>query len=190
MEELNVFDFDKTIYDGDSSIDLYIYSLKRNIWLIRYLPIQVYGMVVYKLGIKPKEYFKEKYFSFLKGIKNIDFEIEEFWRKNEKKIKYNIFKDKKNIVVISASPEFLLTPICNKINVKKLIATKVDSKTGKFLGKNCYGEEKVNRLNEEYTEYIINEFYSDSISDSPLAEISKKSYIVSKDKIKEWGREE
>lgn len=186
MEELNVFDFDKTIYDGDSSIDFYIYSLKENIWIIRYLPIQIYGMLMYKLKIKPKEYFKEKYFSFLKGIKDIDLKIECFWNKNEKKIKYDLFKDKKNMIVISASPEFLLEPICKKIGVSKLIATKVDKKTGKFLGKNCYGEEKVNRLNKEYNKYVINEFYSDSISDRFLADISKKSFLVNKDKIKEW----
>ena len=186
MEELNVFDFDKTIYDGDSSIDFYIYALKNNIWLIRYLPVQIYGMFTYKLKIKPKEYFKEKYFSFLKGIKDVDLKVEDFWNKNDKKIKYNIFENKKNMVVISASPEFLLEPICKQIGVQKLIATKVESKTGKFLGKNCYGEEKVNRLNQEYKSYIINEFYSDSKSDSFLADISKKSFLVNKDKIQYW----
>ena len=30
MCRLNVFDFDNTIYDGDSSIDFYIFCLKRN----------------------------------------------------------------------------------------------------------------------------------------------------------------
>lgn len=186
MEELNVFDFDNTIYDGDSSIDFYIYVLRNNISLIRYLPIQMYGMLMYKLKIKSKEYFKEKYFSFLKGIKDIDLKVQDFWNKNEKKIKYNLFNKKKNIVVISASPEFILDPICKAIGVKKLIATKVNKKTGEFLGKNCYGVEKVKRLNKEYKNYVINEFYSDSVSDKFLAEISKKSFLVNKNKVKEW----
>jgi len=186
MEELNVFDFDKTIYNGDSSIDFYIYALKSNMWLIRYLPIQIYGMLAYKLKIKPKEYFKEKYFSFLNGMKDIEANVEKFWDENKQKIKYNIFQNKKNMVVISASPEFLLAPICKQIGVQKLIATKVEEKTGKFLGKNCYGEEKVNRLNKEYKNYVINEFYSDSVSDRFLAQISKKSFLVSKNKVQEW----
>ena len=68
-------------------------------------------MLVYKLGIKSKEYFKEKYFSFLKGIKDVEPSIEKFWEQREDKIRYNLFKNKKNIVVISASPDFLLKPI-------------------------------------------------------------------------------
>ena len=54
MCRLNVFDFDNTIYDGDSSIDFYIFCLKSNPLLIRYLPIQLYGMIMYKLKIKNK----------------------------------------------------------------------------------------------------------------------------------------
>ena len=187
MDKLTVFDFDKTIYDGDSSIDIYIYSLKKNIWLIRFLPLQLYGLIMYKLKLKSKEYFKEKYFSFLKGIKDIDIEIQKFWQYNEKKIKYNMLKDKFNIVVISASPEFMLAPICDKIGVEKLIASKVEPTTGKFFSKNCYGQQKVVRLNEEYKNYVISEFYSDSTSDRYLAEIAEKSYIVKKDKIYDWN---
>lgn len=41
MKELNVFDFDDTIYKGDSSIDFYLFCLKENVRLIRYLPIQI-----------------------------------------------------------------------------------------------------------------------------------------------------
>lgn len=187
MIELNVFDFDGTIYDGDSSINFYLFSLKRNFSLIRYLPIQIYGFILYKLKIRSKEYFKEKYFSFLKGIKNVEDEVNNFWLRNEEKIKKNLLENKDNIVVISASPEFLLKEICNSIGTERLIATIVDKNTGKFLGKNCRGIEKVNRLKEEYKDFIIKEFYSDSKSDKYLAEISKKSFLVKKNKIKEWS---
>ncbi|MBR6613698.1 MAG: haloacid dehalogenase-like hydrolase [Clostridia bacterium] len=186
MKKLFVFDFDKTIYLGDSSIDIYLYELKKNILLIRFLPVQFFGMLMYKLKLKPKEYFKEKYFSFLKGVKDIDNDVIEFWNKNASKIKQEMLAGKNNIVVISASPEFLLKPICDKVGIDKLIATKVDSKTGKFLSKNCYGKEKVKRLEEEFSEYEIEEFYSDSNSDVHLALIAKSSFLVNKDKIEEW----
>lgn len=186
MCRLNVFDFDNTIYDGDSSIDFYIFCLKRNPLLIRYLPIQLYGMITYKLKIKNKEYFKEKYFSFLKGVKDINGEITRFWKLNINKIKYDMIKEKDRIVIISASPEFLLEPIKNNIHAEKIIATKVDKKSGKFLSKNCYGKEKVNRLDNEYKQYIIEEFYSDSKSDKFLADLAKSSFLVKKKDIIEW----
>lgn len=186
MEELNVFDFDDTIYDGDSSIDFYLFCLKNNILLIRYLPIQLYGMIAYKLRIKSKEYFKEKYFSFLKGIQDIDTVVEKFWNCNNKRIRLYLLKNKQNIVIISASPDFLLEPIGRQIGANKVIATRVNRTTGEFISKNCYGKEKVNRLNREYKNYIISEFYSDSSTDKYLAQVAKRSFLVKKGKIVEW----
>lgn len=186
MKELNIFDFDDTIYNGDSSIDFYLYCLKENITLIRYLPIQLYGILMYKLRLKSKEFMKEKYFSFLNGIKNINYEVKKFWNKNEYKIRNNLIKDKKNVVVISASPEFLLKEICKENRIDTVIATLVNEENGKFLSKNCYGEEKVNRLNNKFKDYCINEFYSDSKSDEYLAKISKRSFLVKGNKIQKW----
>ena len=186
MEKLNVFDFDNTLYDGDSSIDFYLYSIKKNFLLIRYFPIQIYGMLLYKMRLRTKEYFKERYFSFLNGIEDVDGLVNDFWKINSKKIREIILNKKKNIVIISASPFFLLLPISEKIGAIKLIATDVDKSSGKLLSKNCYGEEKVKRLNAEYNEYIIESFYSDSKSDCFLARISEKSFLVKGKKIINW----
>ena len=134
---MNVYDFDKTIYDGDSTLDFYIFAVKKNLFLLKYLPKQFLGMILYYLKIINKEKYKEFFFSFLKGIKNIDKEIEEFWLRNEKKIKQWYLNQKnKEDVVISASPEWLLSPIINNLGIN-LIATKVDKKTGRFDSLNC-----------------------------------------------------
>ena len=45
-------------------------------------------------------------------------------------------------VIISASPEILLTEICRRLGIKYLIASKVEKITGKYYGENCYGKEK------------------------------------------------
>lgn len=129
---------------------------------------------------------KEKYFSFLKGIKDIDGKVEKFWVKNKDKIRKNLFQNKKNVVVISASPEFLLKDICKENGIETVIATIVDKRNGSFLSKNCYGKEKVKRLNNQCKAYWINEFYTDSLTDKYLAQISKTSFLVKKDKVEEW----
>lgn len=187
MLKLDIFDFDDTLYNGDSTIDFYVFNLKQNFGLIRYLPIQVSYYIMYKLRIVKKTKFKEEFFSFLKGIKNVDEKVKLFWEENSNKIRINMLKNCKNkIVVISASPDFLLENICKKIKIEKLIASNVDKKTGKFNSENCYGEEKVKRLNMEIDNYIIENFYSDSLSDKPLAKLSKKNYLIKKGEIKEW----
>ena len=189
---MNVYDFDKTIYDGDSTIDFYLFSIKKDFTLIRYFPEQVFYMILYHLKKVTKEKYKEKFFSFLKGIKNIDKEVEEFWLRNEKKIKQWYLNQKnKGDVVISASPEWLLSPIINKLGIN-LIATKVNKETGKFNSLNCYGKEKVKRFKEKFPNGEIENFYSDHNSDTPMFLISKNAWIVKGEKIEKWtdGREQ
>ena len=61
---MNVYDFDGTIYSGDSTLDFYIFELRRNKKIIRALPIQVKGFIQYLLGFQTKTKWKEKFFSF------------------------------------------------------------------------------------------------------------------------------
>ena len=180
---INVYDFDKTIYDGDSTVDFYLYCLKKHPSIIFLLPKQIIAFIKYKLKIKEKEYFKEIFFSFLNKVNNIDEKVKEFWLNNKKKIKAWYQEQKQPTdVIISASPDFLLRPICKELNVF-LIATKVDKKTGTFKSKNCYGQEKVARYQKEVNKKI-NKFYSDSLSDKPMMNLSEEKYLVKGNKIK------
>ena len=183
---VNVYDFDKTIYDGDSSIDFYVYCLKMKKSIILLLPVQIFGMFLYLLKIKSKEYYKEKFFTFVKKIDNIDKCIEQFWNKNIYKIKPWYKKvHNENDVIISASPEFLLKPLEEKLKIH-VIASKVDKKTGKFLSKNCYGNEKVIRFKNEMNNQRINKFYTDSLSDKPLIDIADEAFIINKSEISKF----
>ena len=66
------------------------------------------------------------------------------------------------------------------------IASRVDWQTGKYTGKNCYGTEKVERFKELYGDIQIDNFYSDSKSDLPLAQVASNSFLVEKNIIKIW----
>lgn len=187
MKKIDVYDFDKTLYEKDSTVQFYIFCLRKNKSIIKYLPFQIINFILYKLKIVKKVVFKERFFVFLKLLKNVDQYVDEFWKLNEKYIRKNILEKSNNPkYVISASPEFLLEKICNSIGIDKLIASKVDKNTGEFLSENCYGEEKVNRLKEEDKNFKIENFYTDSITDKFLANISEKSYLITKGGIKEW----
>ena len=184
---MNVYDFDKTIYNGDSTYDFYMYSIKKNPKTLFKVHNAIGGAIKHYVFKRcSKTQFKEKIYTFLKYA-NTEKEVELFWNKNEHKIKKWYLKNKKDDdVIISASPEFLLKDICKRLDIKYLIASKVDSNSGKYTGENCYGEEKVKRFYKEIKNGKINEFYSDSYSDSPLAKIAEKSYLVVGDELKEW----
>jgi phosphoserine phosphatase len=124
----------------------------------------------------------------LREIADVDAAVEDFWSKKFDGIFdcYNNIHDSSDIV-ISASPEFLLEGVCQKLGVAKMMASPVDKKTGKYNGQNCHGEEKVRRFYEYLPQGEIDEFYSDSISDLPLAKISKKAFVITKNgEVKDW----
>ena len=98
---INLYDFDKTIYKGDSSIDLYKYALRNKPTIIKYLPMQLLAIFKYKIKIISKKKMKETFFVFLKDIEDIDNLIEKFWNKNYKKIKKWYLNENHSIDIIN-----------------------------------------------------------------------------------------
>jgi len=188
-DAVNVYDFDNTIYKGDSTLDFYFFCVKKKPIILKYLPVQIGGYIAYKAKIVEKTIFKTKFFSFIKGIESIDKMVKLFWDYKQNNIKnWYIEKKLEDDVIISASPEFLLKEICIRLKIDNLIASDVDSKTGRFLSENCYGIEKVMRFSKEFPDGVIDEFYSDSYSDLPMAKISKKAFIVKGELVNEWKK--
>ena len=129
---------------------------------------------------------KESFFKIVSYFEDIDLIIEEFWKKNEYKLKIFFVEKKnhKNDIIASAGPRFLIEPIAKKYKIKALFASNIDKKTGRYDGINCHGMEKVNVINKKYSNCIIEEMYSDDIkADKPLLDIAKKSYIVKKNRL-------
>ena len=185
----NIYDFDKTIYDGDATLDFCFFCFKKKPIMLFLLPYYIYIVVQYKLKRISKKKFKEKFYIFLTYLPNVDLYIELFWRQKRYKIQEWYLKRKQNTdIIISASPYFLLLPICIELNVN-LIASEVDKYSGLYHGENCYGEEKVIRLMKAFPDVEIGDFYSDSLSDLPLAKLSQNSYLVNKNKINKWNIE-
>lgn len=181
--KINLFDFDKTIYHGDSSTHFFFYCLKKKPSIIRIVPKIIINAIKYKMGKINMTELKSVNFSFLKYI-DVDEMVKNFWETHKKNIKE--FYQKRNHerdIIISASPEFLLKPICEDLKVFDLIGSIVDEKTGEFLLPNCHDEEKVKRLNDKYQDYQVMESYSDSISDKPILILAEKSYFVKKNRI-------
>ena len=183
--KVNVYDFDGTIYNGDSSIDFFKFCIKKNKKCLLILPKLFFYYILYFLKKKNKTEVKEVFFSFLNYFDDISNIINDFWSKYYRKIKiFYLEKKHDKDIIISASPEFLLKPVCDKLKIKELIASKVDLKTGEFLSLNCKGQEKVDRLFNKYKSIKIIETYTDSYSDKPLIDLANNAYLVSKNKIK------
>lgn len=184
-KHMNVYDFDGTIYYGDSTADFVGYCIRKYPVTLLWMPITAWAFFLYVLGIYSKTKFKEKMYGFLKYVPNGA--VECFWQEYQKKIKpWYRAQQKPDDVVISASPEFLIKPVCEMIGIKTVMASRVDIKTGRTEGLNCHDTEKVRRLYEWNPNAKIQEFYSDSFADEPLAQISEHAYMVKGDKRTLW----
>ena len=178
----DLYDFDGTIYDGDSGVDIILFALKKYPKIIYILLINCFK---YFFKVIDKKTFKENMFSFVKYIDNIDLFVEEFWKRNDYKIKsfWLNKKSHKNDIIISASGYFWLKPIADKYKIADLIATNIDTKTGKIINNNCHGEEKVNLFYKKYPKATISKMYTDSSNDLPLIKEAKDGFMVKKDII-------
>jgi len=185
---MNVFDFDKTIFDGDSTQKFLVYLVKRYPRLLVRMPGFAVNALFFGLRIRKKQEFKERMFrAFFRGIPDIHARLEEFWDENMSGVKawYGPVQ-RPDDLVITASPVDIVRPCCVRLGIKHIMGSPVDMETGKYTGPNCHGEEKVRRFGEAFPGQSVEDFYSDSHSDDPMARIAKRAVMIKGEKLLPW----
>ena len=184
---MNVFDFDNTIYRGDSTADFILYNIKKQPSLSVYILRFACAYCFYKLRLTSKTKAKQVLFRMFGKVPSMEDRLRDFWADHMRNIKNwypGLHRD--DDVVISASPEFLILPACRTLNISHVMGSPVDMHTGTYTGSNCSGSEKPLRFRERYLDAVIENFFSDSLSDSPMAEISLQAYLVKGDNFFPW----
>ena len=183
---MNVFDFDKTIYHVDSTFGFFRYAMRKKPSLLRYLPKVAAGAFLYFLHIGDRDRAKGLFMSYFEGLEDLSL-IEQYWDEHIIGIyPWYLQMQQEDDLVISASAEQIVGPACRRLGIKNLIATKMDPATGKLLGKNCKGQQKVEEFRRVYGDARIDRFYSDSLSDTPLALLAGESYLIVNGKPVPW----
>lgn len=186
---MNVYDFDGTIYNGDSGVDFIKYSISRHPFIVIWHGVKsVKYIFLYKFKKIKFSELKEYVFSFILKFRDLDDIIKAFVSRNKSNIKkYYLEIRKDDDVVVSASYDFYLRPLCDEIGIKNLICSKYDIKNGKCIGENCKDLEKVKRFNMEYGEdAVIDSAYGDSKHDVPIMKRAKKGFVVVGEELKEY----
>jgi len=175
---MNVYDFDGTIYYTDCTIDFGIWCMLRHPKLLfTYFPKTIKYLIQYKRGKVPNYLMQRKVFSYLTMIDDFDVQIKRYWDKNEKKISaWYLAQKKPDDLIISASPLCIIEPIAKRLGVR-CIASEYDLEFGVFTNNLMYAKEKARYMIDHDFPKIDN-FYSDSLADTPLALCSEKAYLV------------
>ncbi len=186
---MNIYDFDGTIYNGDSCRDIVKYGLMKHPFItLKALKKAKKLNKEYQNSLVSFERVKETMLSFIFEIPNYPKFINKFVLSHMKKIKpfYNSRKTQ-NDVIASASYELWISVFARNLGIKYVIATRTDFE-GHILGKNCKGVEKVNRIRQVFPNATISCTYSDSSADIPLLEMSNVAYVVEGNKLITYKR--
>ena len=175
---MNVYDFDGTIFPGDCSIGFCFWCMKKHPKMWFTFAPKMIGTAIKRITGKIPEYlFQRKFFGYLTMVDDFDEQIVRYWDKNEKKISDWYLKQKKpDDLIISASPTCIIEPIANRLGVK-CMATEFDRQFGVFLNNHMYAKEKAKYMIDNGFPLIEN-FYSDSLADTPLALCAEKAHLV------------
>ena len=175
---MNIYDFDKTIYPTDCSIDFFLWCLKRHPRMcFTYAPKVVKNLILRKIGLMTEATMQREFFGYLTQVDDFDEQIERYWDKNEKRIvPWYLAQKRPDDLIISASPTCIIEPIANRLGVR-FMATDFDREFGVFLNKMKYAKEKARYIIDQGFPVIEN-FYSDSLSDTPLALLAEKAHLV------------
>lgn len=188
---LAVFDLDGTITKQDTFLEFIRFvhgSVSLYMGLLLHLPF----IGLFYLKLYPNFQLKEKIFNyFFKGYSADQLNnlgalfskkmIPQFcYPKAIEKLKWHRTQGHE-IVILTASSDIWLQAWC-QTNKFDLIATLYETKngrfTGKISGKNCYGLEKISRLQQRYhlQDYAISYGYGDSAGDQYFLDSMDKSY--------------
>ncbi|MBR3226207.1 MAG: haloacid dehalogenase-like hydrolase [Atopobiaceae bacterium] len=176
---MNAYDFDGTIYPSNCTIEFALWCMKRHpkLW-VTYAPYMLKSGILYKLGKLPSYIMLRELYSFLTYVNDFDVQIERYWDKNEHRISSWYLKQKKpDDLIISASPNCIIEPIARRLGVD-YVGTDYDREFGVLLNNLMYAKEKA-RYIIDHGFPVIEHFYSDSLSDTPLALCAEQAHLVS-----------
>lgn len=182
--DLDIYDFDKTVVPFDSGSTFLIFCFLRYPYLWLLLPYYMVAALLFGLHILSLAQFKKHIFLFVRFVP-LEKAVKAFWDRHEKDV-FEWFLPENRArytVVISASPDFLLKEIAERLKIDTLLCTHHDAKSGTLLGENCRGEEKVRRFYEIFPkDAAVQCVYSDSYRhDRPIFSLGKQCFHIEKD---------
>lgn len=187
---MNVYDFDGTIYYPDCSISFALWCMNRHpsLWFT-FFPKALKSLIRHKLGKEPRYVMERTFFGFLCKVDDFDKQIERFWDKHEKRISaWYLAQKRPDDLIISASPKCIMDPIAQRLGVS-CIASDYDREVGAFVDNLMYAREKAAYIFDQGFPEIEN-FYSDSLADTPMALCAEKAHLVTDKarKVCDWPK--
>lgn len=193
MRKIYAFDFDGTLTTKDTLLEFIRFAKGSRQMFCGFLLFSPL-LLLMKLHLYPNWKAKQQVFSyFFKGMHIDDFNALciHFAEQNKhllrpagiEKVRQAIEEEQATVLIISASIDNWVRPFFDEIDKKiQVLGTQIETKeghlTGQFTTKNCYGQEKVNRLTALYPHREAYELiaFGDSRGDKELLDFADKGF--------------
>lgn len=182
INELDIYDFDKTMVPFDSGSAFCAYAMLHYPKAIKHLPRMVCAAFKY-LKNEDLTAMKSVMFGFVRDIP-LEKSVKSFWDKFDKYIFDWAKRENRErySVLISAGPDFLIKEIAERIDIDDFISTS-HNPDGTIIGRNCHDKEKVRLFREKYPHADVISVYSDSLdNDKYIFSLGKNCYHTVKGK--------
>jgi putative flippase GtrA len=151
------------------------------------LPKQIWVLLCCLFGAKPQVAFWKAFYAYFEYLPDVNHLASQFW--NERRLRrlnhaYLAVRQKGDLI-LSASPDCLLKPVCQTLNVG-FIGASVDARTGACSFRGCCATEKLHRFRQQFPKEKIEVFWSTRLSDHPVAQEAEQSYIVRGRRVADW----
>ncbi len=191
MKKLYLFDFDGTLtYKDTMFLFLKFYDPARfSVQFVKHIPL----FILLKLKLADAEDVKKSFISSIlkdESRYNIEKRAQLFFEENypslfrENALDFikNIDRQNTESYIVSASLDIWVKPFAEKFNMV-LLSTRADFEddifTGKFVGRNCNKEEKVNRIKQEIGDKKFGKIiaFGDSSGDKAMFKFANESHF-------------
>ena len=185
---MKVFDFDNTLYHGESSVDLALFLIKTNKKIILHLPSIFGNLIIYKMCLASREHIENVINNFLKTAiqdkDELDRLVDRFWEQYQDRLDKRLLKlVRSDDIIISAGPTMLISKIKDLLNTENIIGTEIDTDKKEVTYFN-FGSNKVKRFRELYKDEKVDCFFTDSYNDKAMMDAAEKVYMVNKGRLK------
>ena len=193
MRKIYAFDFDGTLTTKDTLLEFIRFAKGSGQMFCGFLLFSPL-LLLMKLHLYPNWKAKQQVFSyFFKGMHIDDFNAlcTHFAEQNKhllrpagiEKVRQAIEEEQATVLIISASIDNWVRPFFDEIDKKiQVLGTQIETTegrlTGQFTTKNCYGQEKVNRLTALYPHREAYDLiaFGDSRGDKELLDFADKGF--------------
>ena len=189
---MRVLDFDGTIYDGESLLDFYLFTARKDPRVLGYLPIALFYAVRYRLGRVTLEQLDSamrrvgsRYLRRLTSRPGFDMDrlVSQFWDANMHKI-MDWYTPQSDDVVVTASFDLVAGEACRRLGITRCIGSTLDLES-LSVGYLNFGPDKPLHFQRILgRETAIDAFYTDSAFDLPMIDLARRAYLVEHGRVR------